>query len=310
MNTVFDNIFDSIGNTPLFKIPHPNAKNVDLYAKLEWCNPSGSVKDRAAGEMIKVALEKKWLENKILIDATSGNTGIAYAVICANLGIEVELALPKNASPERKLILKNLGAKIHFTSPLEGTDGAQKFVVDLVKQYPEKYYYPDQYNNENNWLAHYRGTGPEIWEQTSGEVTHYVAGLGTTGTFIGTSRFLKEKKDVSCIGVHPDSAMHGLEGWKHLPTALVPGIYDEAVADENIKVSTEHAYQFARASSQYLGLPVSPSAAANLYSAYQLAQSLTEGTVVTIFADNFNKYLQENFWNDDDYLIKNPFKSN
>ena len=306
-NTKMKKIIDLVGQTPLLKINHPNAKKVDLYAKLEWYNPSGSVKDRAASFMIKDALKKNQLDGKILIDATSGNTGIAYAMMCANLGIELELALPKNASPERKLILKNFGAKIHFTSPLENTDGSQKFVKKLIQENPNKYYYPDQYNNDNNWLAHYEGTGPEIWHQTQEQVTHYIAGLGTTGSFIGTSRFLQKKK-VHCTAIHPNSPLHGLEGWKHLPTAITPGIYDPEVADENIIVSTEKAYSFSKAAARHLGLPLSPSSGANLCSAYELAQSLKSGTVVTLFADNFTKYLQEHFWSDDDYLIENPFK--
>ena len=294
-----------VGNTPLIQIPHPFNHKVSLFAKCEWANPSGSVKDRAAANIIKHALNKGLLENKTLIDATSGNTGIAYAMHAASLGIPVELALPENASPERKLMLKNYGAKLHLTSPFEGTDGAQSFVKQTTENNPH-YYYPDQYNNDANWQAHVLGTGPEIWDQSQGTCTVFVAGLGTSGTFCGCSRYLKPK-GVTCISVQPNSALHGLEGWKHMPTNLVPGIYDDSLADENISVDTLDAYKFSRAAASYLGLMLSPSAAANLKSAYDIVKTLNHGTVVTIFADNASKYLNEAFWSQDDYLIENPF---
>ncbi len=299
-------IFDLVGNTPLIEIQYFNSKVVPIYAKCEWYNPSGSVKDRAAANMVKEALKGGLLKDKILIDATSGNTGIAYAMIGASLNITTELALPENASEERKLILKNYGVKLHLTSAMEGTDGAQRFVKELVKKNPDKYFYPDQYNNEHNWKAHYKGTGPEIWSQTNQKVTHYIAGLGTTGTFIGTSRFLQEK-GVHCTAVHPDNPMHGLEGWKHMETAIVPGIYDTNVADHNVEVSTEKAFQYAKAATQFLGLMISPSAAANLVAAMDLAQTLDSGAIVTVFPDNAMKYLKDAFWSDDDYTIENPF---
>jgi cysteine synthase B len=249
------------------------------------------------------------LDGKVLLDATSGNTGIAYAMLGASLGVPVSLTLPSNASEERKAILASYGATIHFTSPLEGTDGAQGEVKNLMEAHPGKYYCPDQYNNENNWKAHFSTTGPEIWSQTKGDVTHFLAGLGTTGTFVGTSRFLKEK-GVTCWSVQPDSPMHGLEGWKHLETALVPGIYDADVADEQTVVSTESAFQMAIAASKFLGLHISPSAGANLASSLNLVKNISSGVVVTIFPDNALKYLREPFWSDHDYLIENPFRRN
>ncbi len=298
-------IVDLVGNTPLLEILQPK-KNVRIFAKLEWFNPSGSVKDRAATAMFMDALQKGQLENKILIDATSGNTGIAYGMLGAAFNVPIELALPANASSERKLILENYGVKLHLTSPMEGTDGAQKFVKELAQKFPEKYYYPDQYNNDANWKAHVDGTGPEIWQQTDRRVTHFIAGLGTTGTFIGTSRFLKTK-GVTCVSVQPDTPMHGLEGWKHLETALVPGIYDPTVADETMEIGTEDGYKIARAASRYLGVQLSPSSGANMAAAMTLAKRLDSGVIVTILPDNAMKYLNDPFWRDDDYLIQNPF---
>jgi len=297
---------DLVGNTPLLEIKHSRSDCVKIYAKCEWYNPSGSVKDRAAYAIFKHALDQGLLLNKILIDATSGNTGLAYAMLGAYYQIPVELVLPENASKERKLLIKNYGAKIHYSSPLEGTDGAQLMVDRLIKEYPDLYYYPDQYNNENNWKAHFETTGPEIWSQTDGKVTHFVTGLGTSGTFVGTSRFLKEK-GVFCISIQPDSPMHGMEGWKHMPTAIVPGIYDTSVANQEAVVDTHDAYCYARAAFCHLGLALSPSSAANLVLAHRLSKQLDHGVIVTVFPDNASKYLQESFWNDDDYSIENPF---
>jgi len=299
-------LLDLVGKTPLLEIRHKKAENVKLFAKLEWQNPSGSVKDRAVKFMVLDALRKNLLVNKILIEATSGNTGIAFAMMGAELDIAIELALPENASDERKRILENYGAKVHLTDPLEGTDGAQKFVVELVKQHPDKYYYPDQYNNDNNWKAHFKTTGPEIWKQTKQHVTHFITGLGTTGTFIGTSRYLKPK-GVTCISVQPNNALHGLEGWKHLKTAMVPGFYDESVADQNVEVDTEDAFRYAIAAAKFLGLHLSPSAAANLVAALKLAETLDSGMIVTVFPDNAFKYLRDPFWSNHDYFIKDPF---
>ncbi|RAP29468.1 cysteine synthase [Candidatus Marinamargulisbacteria bacterium SCGC AG-343-D04] len=299
-------IYDLVGNTPLLEIVHNRSESVKILAKCEWYNPSGSVKDRAAHCIFQDALKSGELSNKILIDATSGNTGLAFAMLGAFYQVPIELALPENASLERKLLIKNYGAKIHFTSSMEGTDGAQRFVQDLVKQYPEKYFYPDQYNNELNWKAHFQTTGPEIWSQTKGAVSHFVAGLGTSGTFVGTSKFLKEK-GVHCVSVQPDNPLHGLEGWKHMETAIVPGIYDASVADDNRVVSTDRAFSYARSAFCHLGLALSPSSAANLVVAKDMADSLESGVVVTVFPDNASKYLQDSFWKDDDYIIENPF---
>lgn len=307
MTKVYKNsIIDQVGNTPLMEIPHKKSDKVKLFAKLEWHNPSGSVKDRAAKAIFLDSLKKDQLTNKILCDATSGNTGISYAMMGAFFSIPVELALPRNASEERKLLLRNYGAEVVLTDPLQGTDGAQRFVQHLINKNPDKYFCPDQYNNENNWKAHFETTGPEIWAQTDQKVTHFIAGLGTTGTFVGTSRFLKNK-NVCCVSVQPDNPMHGLEGWKHLETAIVPGIFDETVAHETVTISTEEGFSFARAATIHLGLNISPSSAANLAAAMTLVDQLDSGCVVTIFPDNAMKYLKDNFWSEDDYLIKDPF---
>lgn len=302
----FKSLLSLLGDTPLLEIPYKKNKRVKIFAKCEWFNPSGSVKDRAAANILLAALKKGHLENKVLLDATSGNTGISYAMFAASLGIPLTLTLPENASFERKMLLKQYGAKVVFTSALEGTDGAQAKVAQMLEAEPDKYYCPDQYNNPANWQAHFNNTGPEIWKQTDKKVNYFIAGLGTTGTFLGTSRYLKEKK-VSCIEVQPDNPMHGLEGWKHLETALLPGIYDDTVANNRIFVSTEQSYLYAKAAFSYLGLALSPSSAANLLAAMQLANELDKGTIVTIFADNAMKYLKDEFWNDGDTLTQNPF---
>ncbi len=298
-------IIDLVGNTPLMPIPYGNP-NVTIFAKCEWFNPSGSVKDRAAANMIAVGQSNGELENKVLIDATSGNTGIAYAMFGASLGISIALALPENASPERQQILRNFGVDLHLTSAMEGTDGAQRYVDALVNESPDRYFYPNQYANPANWQAHLTHTGPEIWSQTKQSITHFVAGLGTSGTFVGTSRFL-QPKGVHCVSVQPDNPMHGLEGWKHMETAIVPQIYDDTVANDTMTADTIKSYQMAKAATQYLGLFLSPSAAANLNAAIAVANTLDSGCVVTVFPDNAMKYLNESFWNDDDYTIKNPF---
>ena len=222
------------------------------------------------------------------------------------MGIPVELALPENASEERKLILNNYGVKLHLTNPLEGTDGAQRFVDEIVADNQSKYFFPNQYANDNNWKAHVESTGPEIWAQSKQSVTHFVAGLGTTGTFMGTSRFL-QPKGVHCVSVEPNTPMHGLEGWKHMETAIVPEIYDRSVANDTLVADTARSYELAKAASKYCGLMLSPSAAANLDAAMQLADGLKEGVIVTVFADNAMKYLTDEFWSDDAYTIENPF---
>jgi cysteine synthase B len=293
-------VLDLIGNTPLLsfkRIAQPVAP-VQLLAKAEWYNPGGSVKDRAALSMILDG-ERRGLLNKskILIDATSGNTGIAYAMIGAQRGYHVKLALPKNASPERKQSLLAYGAELVLTDPGEGTDGAQRYVKQLVEHNPERYFYPDQYNNDANWRAHYETTAMEIWRQTDGQITHFVAGVGTSGTFMGVTRRLKELNPaIQCICMQPDGPLHGLEGMKHMPTALVPGIYDPSVADEHVQVATEDAHRMCLRLAREEGLLVGVSSGANMVAAMNAAQSIKEGVVVTIFCDSAAKYLSESFW--------------
>lgn len=281
-----------VGNTPFVRIKNlVPKKGVELWAKKEWEQLSGSVKCRAAYRIFLDALQKGELtENKILLDATSGNTGIAYAAIGSALGIKVALCLPENASKERKEILTSLGAEIIYTSKYEGTDGAQEVAKELARKHPDKYFYADQYKNENNWKAHYYSTAVEIFNDLP-DLTHFVTGLGTTGTFIGTGRRLKEfNSDIQLISFQPDSAMHGLEGWKHLETAIVPKIYDASVADKNIEVSTEEAYEIIRAAKEHEGLLLSPSSAANIAGALKVIEQIDEGVVVTVLPDNSDKY--------------------
>jgi S-sulfo-L-cysteine synthase (O-acetyl-L-serine-dependent) len=249
------------------------------------------VKCRAAYRIFLDALEKGELnEHKTLLDATSGNTGIAYAAIGSALGIRVALCLPENASKERKQILTAFGAEIIYTSKYEGTDGAQELAKEMAQKNPDKYFYADQYKNNNNWKAHYHTTAVEIFRELPG-ITHFVTGLGTTGTFIGTGRRLKEfNPDIQLISFQPDSALHGLEGWKHLETAIVPGIYDPFVADKNIEVRTEEAYEVVRNAAKYEGLLLSPSSAANIAGALKIIDELEEGIVVTVLPDNADKY--------------------
>ena len=281
-----------IGNTPLHPITHLfNKKKVPIYAKTEWMQLSGSVKARAAYNIIRHAIESGQLtRQRTLLDATSGNTGIAYAHIARLLDIPVALCLPENASKERKEILESLGVNLILTSRFEGTDGAQEIAKSLSEEEPNRYFYADQYKNEYNWKAHYYTTAPEIFTEVPG-ITHFVAGLGTTGTFVGTGRRLKElQPSIQLISLQPDFALHGLEGWKHLETALVPEIYDPAVADLNETVSTEEAYEIVRAAHKYEGLLLSPSAAANLAGTIRIASRLDEGQLVTILPDNADKY--------------------
>jgi cysteine synthase B len=281
-----------IGNTPLFELRHLfRKKKVSLFAKQEWMQLSGSVKARAAYAIFRDALQKGLLgPGKILLDATSGNTGIAYAHIGKSLGIPVTLCLPENASEERKQILKSLDVELILTSRFEGTDGAQEIARAMAEKNPRLYFYADQYKNENNWKAHYYGTGPEIINAVPG-ITHFVAGLGTTGTFVGTGRRLKKyNPDVQLISLQPDNPLHGLEGWKHMETAVVPEIYDPMVADENLEVSTEEAYQLIKEAKEKEGLELSPSSAANIAGAMRVASRLEEGIVVTVLPDNGDKY--------------------
>lgn len=282
-----------VGNTPLHEIKGVFQKpGVRIFAKLEWQQIGGSVKARPAFNIIKNAVnDGKLGQGKHLLDATSGNTGIAYASIGAALGIPVTLCLPENASDERKRIIQALGVNIVFTSRFDGTDGAQLKAKELHRQNPDKYYYANQYANDSNWRAHIEHTAPEIWRQTCGKITHFVAGLGTTGTFTGTGRGLKcFNNDIELIALQPDNPMHGLEGWKHLETAIVPKIYDSNLADQFLEIDTLEAYQVVKAIAQKEGLLVSPSAGANLLGAIKVAETIDEGVIVTTFADSADKY--------------------
>jgi S-sulfo-L-cysteine synthase (O-acetyl-L-serine-dependent) len=299
-------LLDRIGNTPLLRLERVGREfpNVEFYAKAEWFNPGGSVKDRPALSMIQAGLASGALRpGKTIIDATSGNTGIAYAMIGSALGYPVKLCLPDSASLERKRILAAFGAELVSTPGDLGTDGAILKVQEIVAADPEKYFYPDQYSNPANWQAHYRTTAAEIWEQTSGRITHFVAALGTSGTFVGTTRRLKELNPaIRCISLQPDASFHGLEGWKHMPTAIRPAIYDDRLADENLGVSTEAAYSLVKRLAHEEGLLVSPSSAAALLGCFQVAARIPEqqkAVIVTVFADSASKYLNERFWDED-----------
>lgn len=297
-----ETILSRIGNTPLLRIEKvlrgSVSSNVQVYGKAEWFNPGGSVKDRPALNIIREGEKSGALtRSKTIIDATSGNTGIAYAMLGAALGYRVQLAVPGNVSVERKRILAAYGAEVIYTDPLEGTDGAQRWVKQRVSEQPEKYFYADQYNNPANWQAHYNTTAFEIFHQTGGRVTHFVAGLGTAGTFVGSSRRLKElNPTIKCISFQPDSPLHGLEGLKHLPTAMVPGIYDAELADENLEISTEEAYATLKRLAREEGMLVGVSAAAAVVASVHVAQSIDNGYIVTILCDDGTKYLNEQFW--------------
>lgn len=282
-----------IGNTPLIPLNrlHDNP-DVKLYAKAEWQQIGGSVKARPAYNIIAEAILAGDLRPGMrLLDASSGNTAIAYASIANALGFDVTLCVPENASAARIAFLKALGAEIVFTSRFDATDGAQEKARALVAENPECYYYADQYNNANNWRSHYKSTALEINDQTRGKITHFVAGLGTTGTFVGTSRRLRElKAETQLIALHPETALHGLEGWKHLETARVPGIYDATVADRNLRVNTEESYEMLKLAARREGLLLSPSSAANIAGALKVAAEIDKGVVVTILPDSADKY--------------------
>lgn len=298
-------LLERIGHTPLLRLERTGTEfpNVGICAKAEWFNPGGSVKDRAAYSMIREGERRGGLRHgKVILDATSGNTGIAYAMIGAALGYRVKLCVPSSASPERKQILQAYGAEIVFTPGNEGADGAIRRVREIYDADPEKYFYPDQYGNPANPAAHYSTTAPEIWEQTRGQITHFVAGLGTSGTFVGTTRRLKELNPrIRCISVQPDSGFHGLEGLKHMATAIVPPIYDPGLADENIFARTEDAQQIVKRVAREEGILLGVSAGAALWACLDVARRLPPGqpaAIVTVFPDSGDKYLSERFWSE------------
>ncbi len=289
---------DLVGNTPLLPLRRVTLglpRRVQVLAKAEWFNPAGSVKDRPALNIIRTALANGNLPpGKRLLDSTSGNMGIAYATFCASLGIPITLALPANASPERISILRALGAELLLTDPLEGSDGAIRLARQLASEYPDRFWYANQYDNPANWQAHYQSTGPEIFTQTGGQVTHFVAGVGTSGTLMGVGHYLRQvKPEIQIIQVQPDEAFHGLEGLKHMPTALMPAIFDATFANRTISVETEAAYEMVRRLAREEGLFVGISAGAAAWAALQLARELEEGVVVTVFPDAGYKYLSD-----------------
>ena len=297
-------ISERIGNTPLLRLDKitRGLEGVTLLAKAEWHNPGGSVKDRAASAMVREALAQGKLgPDKILLDATSGNTGIALAMLGAAHGIPVRLAMPSNVSPERKRILKAYGAQVEWTAPDESSDGAIRRARELAGNDPARFCYLDQYSNDANWMAHYETTGPEIWRQTEGRVTHFVAGLGTSGTFMGTTRKLKEfNPAVQAISFQPDSPFHGLEGLKYMATSIVPAIYNPHLADRQMTVETEAAYEMAKQLAREEGLLVVISAAAAVVASVQIARdeakSGRRAVIVTVLPDSADKYLSERFW--------------
>lgn len=303
--TLGHSLMERIGNTPLLRLDAltRDLPGVALLGKAEWYNPGGSVKDRAAANIVAEARRAGKLgPGKALLDATSGNTGIAYAMLGAAEGFPVTLCMPENVSRERKQILGGYGANIIYTDPADGSDGAIRRAREIVAGNPEKYFYADQYSNDANWKAHYNGTANEIWQQTQGRVTHFVSMLGTSGTFVGTTRRLRELNPaVKCISLQPDSSFHGIEGAKHMASAIVPKIYDAALADENIEIATEDAYAMARNLSRNAGLLVGISAAAAVVGCLKIARELQlkinqEAVIVTILCDSGDKYLSERFW--------------
>jgi cysteine synthase B len=303
--TLGHSLIERIGNTPLLRLDAltRDLPGVALLGKAEWYNPGGSVKDRAAANIVAEARRKGLLSSgKILLDATSGNTGIAYAMLGAAQGFPVTLCMPENVSRERKQILQGYGANILYTDPGEGSDGAIRMARSLAENHPDQYYYADQYSNDANWKAHYCTTANEIWQQTQGRITHFVAMLGTSGTFVGTTRRLKElNPSVKCISLQPDSSFHGIEGAKHMASAIVPKIYDPTLADENLEISTEDSYAMARQMSRNAGLLVGISAAAAVVGCLKMARGLQlkknqEAVIVTILCDAGEKYLSERFW--------------
>ena len=299
------NPLERIGNTPLLRLASVThgLRGVEVLGKAEWCNPGGSVKDRAAANIVAEATRLgNFGPGKILLDSTSGNTGIAYAMIGAAQGFPVTLCMPENVSIERKRILQAYGANIIYTDPAEGSDGAIRYARELYAGDPDKYFYADQYSNDANWRAHYIGTANEIWQQTQGRVTHFVSMLGTSGTFVGTTRRLKELNPrVQCISLQPDSAFHGIEGAKHMESAIVPKIYDAELADENIEISTEASYKMVKRMAREEGLLVGISSGAAVVGCMEVASRLKKGqpaVIVTVLCDSGDKYLSERFWDE------------
>ena len=289
-----------VGNTPLLPLRRLArlSPGVQVYAKAEWFNPGGSVKDRPALNILRMALaEERLSAGRRLLDSTSGNMGIAYATFGAALGIPVTLAIPGNASPERFVILRALGAELVLTDPLEGSDGALRVARRMAAEAPDRYYYADQYNNPANWQAHYLTTGPEIVRQTGGGLTHFVAGLGTSGTLMGSGRYVRQYNPaIQMVAFQPDGAFHGLEGLKHMPTAIQPGIFDPTLPDRTLEISTEAAYDMTLRLARQEGLFVGISSGAAAVAALQVAAELETGLVVTLFPDAGYKYLSERFW--------------
>jgi len=309
-------LLQTIGNTPLLRLEQitESLPNIEILGKAEWVNPGGSVKDRAAAAIVRDAIETGDLSaGRVLLDSTSGNTGIAYAMLGAALGFPVTLCMPLNVSPERKRILNAYGVEVIYTDPGEGSDGAIRKVREMAAAEPEKYFYADQYSNPANWKAHYCGTANEIWSQTNGKVTHFVSMLGTSGTFVGTTRRLKELNPrIQCISLQPDSPFHGIEGAKHMPSAIVPKIYDSSLADENIEISTEESYATCKRLARKEGLLVGISAGAAVVGCLQIAKQVESrgerAVIVTVLCDDAEKYLSERFWEQgsaqaDDWVI-------
>lgn len=296
---------DHIGNTPLIELKNiaNMIRPVKIFAKAEWFNPGGSIKDRAALNMIRDGIQSGKLNpSKTILDASSGNTGIALAMIGASLGYKVTLCIPENAGQLHKQMMKSFGAELIFTDPFGGTDGAIEKAKEIVEKDPDKFFYVDQYNNPKNWQAHYENTGPEITYQTQGRMTHFVAGLGSTGTFVGTGRWLKKyDTNIKLISVQPDSPLHGMEGMKHMETALVPGIYDPNLADDNVEISTEKAQEMVQRLAKEEGLLVGNSAGGALAVALKIAGELASGQIIVIFADGASKYMNQRFWKDSQY---------
>ena len=299
-------LLDQIGHTPLIRLDKIDQflPGIQLYGKAEFFNPGGSVKDRPALNMIRDGERTGRLhKGRTILDSTSGNTGIAYAMIAAYLGYPVKLCLPANASPERKQILKAYGAEVILTDPGEGSDGAIRVCRKIYQENPDLYFYPDQYSNPANWQAHYNTTGPEILDQTDGRITHFIAAMGTSGTFVGTTRRLRQElPKTKCLSAQPSSGFHGLEGLKHMPTAIVPAIYDDTLADQNLWIETEDGQAMSRRLAREQGLLVGVSSGANVHAALELGKKLAaegqEATIVTILCDGASKYLSEHFWND------------